>query len=72
MAFPVAHKRGRLHLGNSRTAQVHLVIRARARCRVDEVIAADEAVGFYPDSLDQALSEGYDICAYCTGELGDR
>jgi hypothetical protein len=72
MAFPVTHKRGRLHLGNPRTAQVHVVTRARARCGVDELIAADHAVGFYPDSLAQARREGYDVCVHCTGKSGDR
>jgi len=72
MAFPVAVKRGRLHIGNTRTAQVHVVAHARARCQVDDVVDTDRAVGFYPDSLAQALREGYDPCAYCIGSAPPR
>lgn len=72
MAFPVAHKRGRFLIGNSRTAQVHVVAHARARCHVDDVVDKDRAVGFYPDSLAQALREGYDPCTYCAGSSAHR
>ncbi len=36
-------------------------------CQIDEIIEADNAVAFEPDTLEQAYSEGYNDCAYCIG-----
>jgi hypothetical protein len=34
-------------------------------CQIDEIIRAGHARTFYPDTLSQARSEGYDPCAKC-------
>jgi hypothetical protein len=34
-------------------------------CLLEELIKDGHAVGFDPDTLDGALSEGFDTCPYC-------
>ncbi|NIM48339.1 MAG: hypothetical protein GTO22_03620 [Gemmatimonadales bacterium] len=72
MSYRVFSRTGDRYLGNSNTREVHDLIHEDASpraCQIDEVIAAGYAVGFSPDTLDQAHVEGYDNCHYCIGEL---
>ena len=69
MAFPVTSRVGIRFLGNSSPShmEVHDLHSEKASCQIDEILRAKNAVGFRPDTLAQARSEGYDNCAYCIG-----
>jgi hypothetical protein len=69
MAYRI-YSRGVRFLGNENTKEVHDLNNEKTggnECQIDEIIAAAHAVGFVPDSLEQAHSEGYDNCAHCVG-----
>ena len=57
------------YLGNSNTdhMEVHDLGNEKPQCQIDEIISAENAVVFNPDTLEQAHDEGYDNCAYCIG-----
>lgn len=67
MAYPTKTREGKRYLGNSNTMEVHDLNNEKPQCQIGEIIAAGHAVGFRPDTLTQARSEGYDNCAYCIG-----
>jgi hypothetical protein len=59
---------GKRYVGNTNTAEVHDLNNEKIRenqCQIDEIITANHAVTFTPDSLAQAHSTGYDNCAHC-------
>jgi hypothetical protein len=57
----------RRYIGNADTTEAHDLTKEAKNCRVDEIIAAGNAVAFYPDSLVEAHADGYDDCAWCVG-----
>lgn len=62
---------GRRFVGNTNKKEVHDLDNEKTgpnECQIDEIIAADHARIFSPDTLEQARKEGYDNCAYCIGE----
>ena len=67
MAYPVNSREGIRYLGNTNKKEVHDLSNEKTKCQIDEILAAGHAVGFRPDSLEQAQSEGYDNGAYCIG-----
>ena len=67
MAYKVTSKFGVRFLGNVNHKEVHEVAKETRDCQIAEILSAGHAVGFSPDSLAQAHSEGYDNCAYCIG-----
>ncbi len=66
MPYPIT-RRSVLYLGNKSTREVHELRDEHTNCRIGEIIAAGNAVGFDPDTLEQAHVEGYDTCSYCIG-----
>ena len=61
---------GNKYCGNASKKEVHDLDNedtTLSGCQIDEIIAANHARAFTPDTLDQALREGYDNCAYCIG-----
>lgn len=66
MPYPIT-RRSVLYLGNTSTREVHELRDEQTNCRIGEIIAAGNAVGFDPDTLEQANVEGYDNCSYCIG-----
>jgi hypothetical protein len=61
---------GRQFVGNTQKMEVHDLDNERTganQCQINEIIQANHARTFNPDTLDQAHSEGYDNCAYCIG-----
>jgi len=58
-----------MFMGNDNVGhfEVHNLSNEQKLCQIDEILAAGHAVGFTPDTLSQARSEGYDNCAYCIG-----
>ena len=75
MAFRIQSRSGRRYLGNDNRLEVHDLQREKTQCQIDEIIANNQAVGFDPDTLDQAHQEGYENGAYCirgSGSPGRR
>jgi len=69
MSHPVSSKYGQRYLGNSSPSkkEVHDLHNEKTNCQINEILKSGNAVGFDPDTLQQAHSEGYDNCAYCIG-----
>ena len=69
MAHRVYSRVGIRFLGNSSPSkmEVHDLTAEKTNCQIDEILSAGHAVGFTPDTLAQARSEGYDNCAWCIG-----
>ena len=56
------------YLGNTNTKEVHDLDNedtSTSGCQIDEIIAADHAIVFNPDTLEEAHRNGYDNCAKC-------
>ncbi|WFB36811.1 hypothetical protein P3T73_03420 [Kiritimatiellota bacterium B12222] len=60
-------KYGQRYLGNSNEKEVHDLENEAGVCQIDEIIQADHAVRFNPDSLNEAKRNGYDNCHWCIG-----
>ena len=61
---------GKRYCGNTNKMEVHDLDNEKtspSECQIDEIIAAEHAKAFDPDTLEQAYKEGYDNCAYCIG-----
>lgn len=61
---------GSRFVGNTDKKEVHDLDNEQTganECQIDEIIAADHAIIFTPDTLDEAHSKGYDNCAHCIG-----
>lgn len=61
---------GNKYCRNTNKMEVHDLDNEDTRpsgCQIDEIIEANHAKIFDPDSLEQAHKEGYDNCAYCIG-----
>ena len=67
MAYPVYSRGNRKYIGNTNTKEVHNLRNEKPQCQIDKILRAMHAVGFIPDTLDQAHSEGYDNGEYCIG-----
>lgn len=70
MATPVyTRPTDKRYLGNSSSGhmEVHDLENEKPLCQIDEIIEAENAVVFSPDTLEQAHQEGYDNGAYCIG-----
>jgi hypothetical protein len=67
--YPITSKYGRRFLGNNSPSkkEVHDLQNEKTVCQINEILAARHAVGFMPDTLAQAHSDGFDNCAYCIG-----
>ncbi len=66
MPYPIT-RRSVLYLGSRSMREVHELRDEQTNCRISEIVAAGNAVGFDPDTLEQAHVEGYDNCDYCIG-----
>lgn len=68
MATPVTSRpTNKQYLGNKSKKEVHNLHTEKNLCQINEIIRAQNAVVFSPDTLSQAHSEGYDNCSYCIG-----
>jgi phage baseplate assembly protein W len=59
------------YLGNTRSNEFHDLTRVKPQCQIAEIIAAGRQKAFTPDTLEQALREGFEPCAYCVGTVAD-
>ena len=66
-AYPVTSRGRQQFLGNSNTTEVHNLRNEKTQCQIDEILRAGHAVGFTPDTLDEAHGCKYDNCAHCIG-----
>lgn len=57
---------GNRYIGNANTMEVHDSDNEQDNCQINE-IKTEHVRTFYPDTLYQAHSQGYDNCAYCIG-----
>ena len=66
---PTKTKHGKRFLGNSNPSskEVHDLNNEKSQCQINEILAADHAVGFIPDTLAEAHRNGYDNCHWCIG-----
>lgn len=69
MVYQINNKYGRNYLGNSSPSkkEVHRLSNENANCQINEILGAGHAVGFSPDTLEEAKQNGYDNCAWCIG-----
>lgn len=61
---------GKRYLGNTNKKEVHDLDNEQTgpnECQIDEIIEAEHARTFIPDTLSRAHSEGYDNCIHCIG-----
>jgi len=65
--FSVNSRAGLTYLGNKNEKEVHYLPNEQTQCQIDEIISAGHAVGFSPDTLEEAHGNGYDNGAYCLG-----
>jgi phage baseplate assembly protein W len=59
------------YLGNARSNEFHDLTRQKPRCQIAEIVAAGRQKTFTPDTVEQALLEGFEPCAYCIGTVAD-
>ena len=60
---------GKRFLGNADTKVVHDLDNEKPQCRINEIIHAEHAVTFTPDTLVQARREGYYKSHSCISKL---
>jgi uncharacterized protein len=58
-------------LGNANTREFHDLTKTKAQCQISQIIAHAHDKTFTPDTIEQAIREGYEPCAYCLGTFGD-
>lgn len=70
MSYQIYNKLGHHYLGNANPngdKEVHNLYNEKSQCQIDTILNNNHAVGFVPDTKEQAHSEGYDNCAWCIG-----
>jgi hypothetical protein len=70
MSYPTSSRDGKRFLGNNHKMEVHDQTKedkSANGCQIDEFLRAGHGVGFVPDTIETAHSEGYDNCAKCIG-----
>jgi hypothetical protein len=62
-------KYGMKYLGNSSHSkmEVHDLSKEKIGCQIDEILKANHAVKFVPDTVEEAHKNGYDNCEHCIG-----
>jgi len=61
---------GHRFVGNRNKMEVHDLDKEQTesnRCQIDEIIIADHAMIFEPDTLAEAHRQGFDNCEFCLG-----
>jgi uncharacterized protein len=59
------------YLGNAGTTQFHDLSRVRPQCQVARVVAGGRDRYFTPDTVEQALRQGFEPCWFCIGTVMD-
>jgi hypothetical protein len=58
---------GEKYLGNTKSKEVHDLVREREQCKIDEVVYNENELPF--STLDKAHIQGYSDCRFCIGHL---
>jgi hypothetical protein len=53
------------YIGDRDTRTVHDCDHETGDCRIDGIVAQNNAVTFTPDTFEQATQEGYTACPHC-------
>ncbi|MCE9672837.1 GPW/gp25 family protein [Myxococcus stipitatus] len=59
------------YLGNKKSNEFHDLTRQKTQCQVARIQAGANAAAFTPDTVAQAIREGFEPCAYCLGTFAD-
>jgi phage baseplate assembly protein W len=59
------------YLGNTNSNEFHDLTRQNTQCRIAVIQANGRAKAFVPDTLVQAIREGFEPCFYCLGTIAD-
>ncbi len=59
------------YLGNEQSKEFHDLERVRPACHVAAITAAGHDHAFAPDTVFQAIVEGYEPCGWCIGTIAD-
>ncbi|MBN1203498.1 MAG: GPW/gp25 family protein [Myxococcaceae bacterium] len=59
------------YLGNTNSKEFHDLTRRRSQCQIEEFQATNRAHPFVPDTVVQAIVEGYEPCGWCIGTIAD-
>jgi phage baseplate assembly protein W len=54
------------YLGNTNSNEFHDLTRRKSQCQIAAILPVHRKT-FVPDSIEQAIREGYEPCAYCVG-----
>jgi len=65
--YKITTRYGKRYLGNTNEKEVHDLHNETVNCQIDKILNAGHAVGFTPDTLQEAHRNGYDNCHYCIG-----
>jgi hypothetical protein len=63
--YRISSRSSQCYIGDSVAKEVHCVKGERSQCRVEDLLLLGRAVGFTPDTLAQARSEGFNPCTHC-------
>jgi len=58
------------YLGNKKSNEFHDLTRTKAQCQIPAILAHGHQKSFVPDTIEQAIREGYEPCAFCIGTIG--
>ena len=58
-------------LCNKKSTEFHNLSKAKPQCQIAEIVANSHQKSFVPDTVEQAIREGFEPCAYCIGTFGD-
>lgn len=65
--YPTTIRAGKQYLGNTNEKEVHNLHNEKTSCQIDKILLAGHAVGFTPDTHDEARRLGFDNCQWCIG-----
>jgi len=59
------------YLGNKKSNEFHDLTRQKTQCRIAVIQAGGQSKAFVPDTIVQAIREGFEPCFYCLGTVAD-
>src|SRR5262245_18601637 len=59
------------YLGNKKSNEFHDLTRQKSQCRIAIIQMGVQSKTFVPDTIVQAIREGFEPCFYCLGTVAD-
>jgi phage baseplate assembly protein W len=59
------------YLGNFKSNEFHDLTRQKTQCQISRIQSSHHDKAFTPDTVVQAIREGFEPCAYCLGTFAD-